>query len=383
MRARVLYVTDGVAPHVTGGMQAVARRHIEWLSDAGYDVLTLYSNTPQHVAPDWPGKARLIPWRRSGWTRPFDPWRYVHELQAYSRAVTEVAEAFDPHLVYGEGPLLHAYLRSPDRAPVMFHPHGLEMFQHKGSLVEDAKSLPLRGIVRDHARRAEVVLCQGGDLVRLLEGRMGIPSSRIRLLPNTHARTAYSPGEADAGPRNRLLFVARNEPRKGLGVLLRTMARMPEAQLTVVGADSARGAGPNVHFAGVVKDRRKLEAMFDEADFLVLPSLAEGMPTVLVEALAAGLPAIASDVGAVREAVIEGQTGYLLPPGDTDALAAAIARAIALPAETHAVMRRASRALFDERFAPDRVRDTLLDIVDTALGNHRGVERPIAPAFAS
>ena len=279
--ARILYVTDGVAPYVIGGMQSVARRHICWLSESKHEVLTLYSNTPADVVPNWPGQTLCLAWPRRPWIGRLDPWRYVRDLKRYSGVVVEAARAFAPELVYSEGPLLHAYLGLLNCAPVIFHPHGLEMFQHKGSLTEDMKSLPLRGIMRNHAQRAEIVLCQGGELCRLLEERAGAPHDRIRLLPNSHERRSPPRAASASAPRNRLLFVARNEKRKGLGVLLRAMAQLPEARLTVVGVDGSPKYGGNVSFLGLVRDRARLDALFGEADFLVVPSLAEGMPTVL------------------------------------------------------------------------------------------------------
>jgi glycosyltransferase involved in cell wall biosynthesis len=364
--ARILYVTDGVAPHVIGGMQAVARRHIEWLSEAGHDVVTLYSNVPAGVVPDWPGRALHIAWPTRGWASSIDPWRYVRDLERYSRKVVDVARGFDPDLVYSEGPLVHAYLGMTQRAPVIFHPHGLEMFQHKGSITEDLKSLPLRAIVREHAQKADVVLCQGGDLGRLLTHKVKAAPERVRYLPNSYEW----PLGRERGPRGRrrgrLLMVARDEKRKGLSVLLKAMEGLPQAQLTVAGAKAARGA-ENVRFLGVVRDRVRLDALFDEAELLIVPSFAEGMPTVVLEALAAGLPIIASDVGAVREAVIEGQTGFLLHPGDVEQLKRAIARGLVLPEADYSAMLTACRGVYEEKFAPNRVKEMLLGIIASTL----------------
>lgn len=365
--ARILYVTDGVAPYVVGGMQAVARRHISWLAEAGHDLLTLYSRTAPAVVPDWPGTSQLAPWPKRTALQRLDPWRYVGDLKRYSGAVVTAAAEFRPDLVYAEGPLVQAYLQLLGRAPVIFHPHGLEMFQHKGSLIEDAKSLPLRRIVADHARAADVVLCQGGDLNSLLQDKAGAPSERIRMLPNAGAQRPRSASRRRGGARNRLLFVARAERRKGLDVLLAAIEQFPTVQLTVVGVDRPPAHPANAAFLGLIRDREKLDALFDEADFLVVPSFAEGMPTVILEALSGGLPVIASDVGAVREAVVDGKTGFLVKPGDVGHLSTAIQRALDLPDHDYDRMRGSCAEMFDLKFAPERVRETFLAIVDSAL----------------
>jgi glycosyltransferase involved in cell wall biosynthesis len=365
--SKILYVTDGVAPHVVGGVQAAARRHIEWLSQAGHDVLAVHSNMPAGVVPDWPGQSLHIDWPKRGWASSIDPWRYVRDLQRYSRKVVDAARDFDPDVVYSEGPFLHAYLQLTRRAPVIFHPHGLEMFQPKGSITEDLKSLPLRAIMRAHARKADVVLCYGGDLGRLLEHKLGAAPQRIRFLPNTYRRPDWREQVPRSRRRGRLLMVARDEKRKGLGVLLKVMEKLPQAHLTVVGIEGALQGRDNVSFLGVVRDRVRLDALFDEAELLIVPSFAEGMPTVVLEALAAGLPIIASDVGAVREAVIEGRTGFLLRPGDVEQLKGAIARGLALSEEDYSAMRAACGQVYKEKFAPDRVKEMLLGIIASTL----------------
>jgi len=84
--------------------------------------------------------------------------------------------------------------------------------------------------------------------------------------------------------------------------------------------------------------------------FLKKPDL-----VVLLEAAASGLPAVATDAGGVRECVADGETGFVVPRSDGDALAAAMSRLALLPAQTRARMAKAARALAVERFAMDTV----------------------------
>jgi glycosyltransferase involved in cell wall biosynthesis len=85
-----------------------------------------------------------------------------------------------------------------------------------------------------------------------------------------------------------------------------------------------------VRFIGPVADAAEALAL---ADVLVLPSLTEGMPAVSIEAGMSGLPVVASDVGAVRDVVLDGETGAVVPSGDPGALARALADVLAAPAE--------------------------------------------------
>jgi glycosyltransferase involved in cell wall biosynthesis len=91
------------------------------------------------------------------------------------------------------------------------------------------------------------------------------------------------------------------------------------------------------------------------ADGLALASVVEGMPMVLLEAAASGLPCVATRAGGVEEVVVEGKTGYLVPCGDAKALADAMARLAGLPAESRAALGRAARERALARFDMRRI----------------------------
>ena len=131
----------------------------------------------------------------------------------------------------------------------------------------------------------------------------------------------------------RLAFVARLDHVKGLTVLLDALAAArndgTNVELTVVGDGPARatferhaakaGVADAVTFAGYCSQSEVAEILGCSHAF-VLPSFAEGVPVSLMEASASGLPVIATQVGGVSELVIDGETGFIVPPGDTEAL---------------------------------------------------------------
>ena len=127
------------------------------------------------------------------------------------------------------------------------------------------------------------------------------------------------------------LFVGRLVKEKNLACLMRALARIPADQrpwVALAGNGPLRGdidamreaAGldADVRFLG---ERKDTAALMQSADFLVLPSSYEGMSNVLMEAMAAGCPVVASDVGGNPELVEDGATGLLFPSDDADALA--------------------------------------------------------------
>ncbi len=136
----------------------------------------------------------------------------------------------------------------------------------------------------------------------------------------------------DGGP-TKLAFVARLDHVKGLTILLDAMrdarASGADVELTVVGDGPKRsaferharkaGVSDVVNFVGYQSQDGVAEVLSDAHAF-VLPSFAEGVPVSLMEASASGLPVIATQVGGVSELVIDGETGFIVPPGDVNAL---------------------------------------------------------------
>ncbi len=128
-----------------------------------------------------------------------------------------------------------------------------------------------------------------------------------------------------------LIFVGRLDPQKGLIYLLRAlpdvMANNDDLHLLLVGDGPQReplqtlatdlGIDQQVHFAGW---RADVPALLKACDALVLPSLWEGLPNVVLEAMAAGIPVIASEVDGVGELIRSGETGFLVSPGSTESL---------------------------------------------------------------
>ncbi|WP_323781291.1 glycosyltransferase family 4 protein [Thalassovita sp.] len=143
---------------------------------------------------------------------------------------------------------------------------------------------------------------------------------------------------------NHLLFVGRLAAVKGLPVLFEAMIgvleQYPDLHLTVIGDGPERaaleaeanraGLASQVDFIGY-KSQSEVAAMLQQVDALVLPSFAEGVPVVLMEAMAAGLPVVTTQIAGIPELVEQGQSGILVPPGDAPALQRAISQTLSNP----------------------------------------------------
>jgi glycosyltransferase involved in cell wall biosynthesis len=184
------------------------------------------------------------------------------------------------------------------------------------------------------------------------------------VLPNVTGGLEVGVAEESGEPPGFFLFVGRLRIRKGVEVLLEALRglqdRFPEACLLIAGDGEHRaalerraaelGLGPAVRFLGRCNATR-VRSLLRGARALVVPSIYEGMPLVVLEAMEAGVPVIASAVSGIPEVVEDGVTGWLVPPEAPEVLAAALAAALIDPAEA---ARRGDAGLrrVDERFRP-------------------------------
>jgi len=156
------------------------------------------------------------------------------------------------------------------------------------------------------------------------------PSIHVDIIPNGVQADLYQPVRPSG--KGRLLFAGRLTHQKALDVLLHALATISSMNwhLTVAGDGPKReewealtntlGLHDRVEFIGWVTDEQ-LRQEYMQADIFVLPSRHEGMPNVVLEAMASGLPVIATGIAGSEELVVDGKTGYLVPVDDPRALA--------------------------------------------------------------
>jgi len=192
-----------------------------------------------------------------------------------------------------------------------------------------------RRLIRYGLNQSHGFIAVSQHLARLL-GRL-LPEARISVVPNG-VRNAEFAGRCDADDSSvRLLFVGNMGRLKGERDLIRALERAikvaPEIRVDMLGHGAETmttlcresGLWRRVDHLGPVPLEERA-SFFKRADIFVLPTYAEGMPIAVLEAMAAGLPVITTPVGGVPELVEEGVEGYLVNPGDIDALADRIVR---------------------------------------------------------
>jgi glycosyltransferase involved in cell wall biosynthesis len=216
------------------------------------------------------------------------------------------------------------------------------------------------GRTRFHQLLPEIITSRGLDHAIAVSlstqsawaGRLAMSAAKLSMIPNgvevDHYRRQRAPAAArealglPSGPSHVLSVVGRLEEQKGHRYLLDAFAQVlgvvSDAHLVLAGDGTLRGAlaqqaerlgiEHRVHFLGHC---RGVQTILDASDVFVLPSLWEAMPFALLEAMASGLPVVATAVAGVPELVVEGETGLLAPPATVDPLRDALLRTLLMP----------------------------------------------------
>lgn len=311
-----------------GGVQTHVRQLATRLLDRGHEVIVV---APAFARPREPfvravGRPIRIPYNES--VAPVAP------TPGARGRVRAALRAFRPDVVHTHEPLIPGVgmfaVRATDRPSVAtFH-----AFAERSVLFSAATPL-----LRPLWRRLDARIAVSEAAAAFVRGRFG--EDRIRVIPNGVELDLFAAAEPAKLPEGRrILFVNRLDPRKGFPVMVEAFGRLaaeqPDAVLVVVGDGRDRGAlrdlpadvRARVVMLGAVA-HHDLPTYHAASEVFCAPATGgESFGIVLVEAMAAGLPVVASDIPGYREVVRDGVEGILVPPRDPGALAGAIGRVL-------------------------------------------------------
>lgn len=206
--------------------------------------------------------------------------------------------------------------------PYVLHLHGAGYKQFY-----EASSKPMQAAIRTMFRQASAVIVLGTAWRDYIVTELQVPLSQIRVLANAVPGPALKPTRA---PSRTVVFVGTLNQRKGILDLLHAVEQLDDIALTIIGDGTDHEINTalsksyaRVRMTGWISPEAIQEELSKAAVF-ALPSYNEGLPLALLEALASGLPVVATPVGSVPEVFDNGAVGTLVDPGDVDALAKAI-----------------------------------------------------------
>ena len=378
----IALLTDGIHPCVIGGMQRHSFYLAKYLAAAGVRV-DLY-----HTIPDKSSCTELegfTPEEKAN-IRSFvvkfpslgkSPGHYIRESYTYSVDIWKIflkQSRVDFVIVKGFAgwELLNQKSQGADLPPVALNFHGYEMFQPQPGFISWLKSrIVLRSPALFNMKHADFLFSYGGKITELLRN-MGIAQSRILEIPTGISADWVNEKPKSSSGLRKIVFSGRYERRKGveeLGkVLRRVLLTEKNFEFHFIGPIPKKKQvfSERITYHGLITENEKMKALLREMDVLVCPSHSEGMPNVIMEALAGGLAVIATDTGATSVVVNE-KNGWLIPVRDENKLAAALLDAVKMPDAMLDEKKRNAVALIKSGFTWDKIAGRYLNVISEKL----------------
>ena len=401
---RIAMVSEHASPlAAVGGVDAGGQNvHVESLARAlaraGHEV-TVHSRRDSPELPERvvTGDGVVVEHLTAGPAEPLPKDELLPHVGELSRSLADRLAAAPPDVVHAHFWMsglaaLAAVRRIGDRAadgvpepPVVQTFHALGVTKRRFQGRQDTSPPARIRMERALAKNAAAVIATSTEEAQELI-RLGTARHRITVLPCGVDVEQFQPDGpvAERGPRHRVLSVGRLVPRKGFDTVIRALAAVPDAELLIAGGPAAAelaedreavrlrrladrlGIADRVRLLGAVP-RPDLPALLRSADLVVCAPWYEPFGIVPLEAMACGVPVVATAVGGFLDTVVDGATGTLVPPQRPDRLASAIRKLLAEPFWREAYgTAGADRAR--SRYSWDRIAAGTLGVYENVLG---------------
>ncbi len=380
---RIAIISDGVHPYVIGGMQRHTFYLCKYLSLSGVKV-TLYhfnkSNLDIEKLEIFSEKEReniesvVIPFPSSNNL----PGHYIRDSYKYSSLIYEQIKErlneFD--FIYSKGFSAWKLIEQKkhkkiDCPPIGVKFHGYEMFQKQADFKSFLQSYLLKGSVRWISKNADYVFSYGSKITKIIES-LGINNNKIIEIPAGIEKDWISQVEKPRNKIKKFVYLGRYERRKGIeelnSVLNELINQNTDFEFHFIGPfEKEQQIQSNfIHYHGSITDNARIRAILDASDCLVCPSWSEGMPNVILEAMARSCAIIASNVGAVSIEV-DSSNGLLIEPGDKTQLKNAIIRFLSLNEEDILAMQKSSRNKIINKFEYSLIIEEVLTKINNTI----------------
>ena len=368
---KIALLTDGIHPYVVGGIQKHSYYFCKHLIEAGHTIVLVHTAAPAE-RQQAEGLEIFTEAERSRIQAVFipfpGPWRfplhYLAESFAYSPRHRPELPFPDPgmRLCLCTG----AYGLVFDAATILRktscggQPAGVEYVSANFPL---ERADPIRHLTPGLwwvARNADASQSVGGKLTPLLR-KIGVKQEAIFVAGMGIDRSWINYGAAEnLNPVRKMVFIGRYEQLKGIDELSVALKHLADQsvpfEMHFVGPipEEHQLTGSSFIYHGLVRDAGLIRNLLCGADILLCPSYSEGMPSVILEAMASGCAVVATDVGAVAE-LTDPSTGWLIPAGDIPALEEAIRAALEFPEDQLQRMKKTAVRKVEAEYCWDHV----------------------------
>lgn len=377
---KILLLTDGIAPFVIGGMQKHSYLLTKYLARAGVKVELhhcVYDNAPlpdtksaflleenQHItafAHRFPSKGKI-------------PGHYIRNSYQYSKTLCEAVKTrlneFD--FIYTKGftgwELLKEKQKGFKMPRVGVKLHGMNMFLPTYGFKEKIEQFILRPPAKFVMKQADVVFSYGGKVTDTII-LAGIPKSKIIEIPTGIEEKWIRDSITPSNKIRKFIFIGRYDHVKGIRELtgaLRLIKGNFEFHFVGPFEENQKLLKPNIFYHGVISDTRKMKGLLDKMDILVLPSYSEGMPNVILEAMARGLVILSTDAGAVNKMVSK-SNGWLMPNSSIKLLQQTIIEVLSKSPESIDLLKKHSLQFVEKTFLWSKLAKVLINKIEMKI----------------
>ncbi len=337
---RILFLTDGLFPFQIGGMQKHSSVLVKLLAERGLDLTVIHPGgkdfSVQKLTEQF-GELSNLKFILVPFPKPSKiPGHYIRANRAYSKSAYEVVRVDLPSfdIIYAQGftgnEFVNKRMTKELLVPVCLNLHGYGEFFKAPDFRTAIQYRMLRPIMTKLSLNADFTYSFGAKISQKLI-QLGLKKEQILLNSNGIELSNLKDTISKSNSNRRFVFIGRNEARKGVKELVQSIkifsSQGQKINFEIIGFNSDELTALNgVTCYGEIRDSNQIISILDQCDCLVIPSYAEGMPTVILEAMARGLAIIGTDVGAVSR-MIEGN-GILLDRPDPEKLTEALRKVI-------------------------------------------------------
>lgn len=357
---KIALLTDGIYPYVIGGMQKHSYYLAKYFAKNKIYVDVFYCQKNLNVLNPFTNEELdyITLYKLEFPKLDIFPGHYIRESYKYSCTIFNCIKLNlnEYDFIYAQGfagwNLIEQKQKGIKCPPIGTHFHGLNMFQSTSSFKEKIAQLFFLKPVKYILNNSDIVFSLGGKLTSIItkniHDQYKISTIPIGIEENWIIGNSFSNSKI----RN-FTFVGRYERLKGieeLSLVLKKICQTHNFKFHFIGPipNNKMINSDKIIYHGLVLKESLISKLLHDSDFLVCPSFSEGMPTVILEAMASGCAIIATDVGAVSEQV-QGN-GWLLPYPNVNLLETAMIEAITIDDDSLLEMKKKSIALVKEKF---------------------------------
>jgi len=326
---RIALLTDGIWPYRIGGIQKHSYYLVKYFAQQGVHVDLYHMNHNCKFDID---KLEFFTEEEKKFITPFVftfpnkgrwPWHYLQGSYLHSKMMYECFVKRPPvDFIYSKGYTGWYFIKQKQLGkklpPIGLRQHGYEIFQRGSGVISlyiKYLYLPLTKYLNN---KADCVYSYGGGITDIIKTNLPKAANKIIELPAAIESSWVYENNITINKPIHFAFLGRYEVRKGvkeLSTALNNLVGKHDFQFHFIGPipQEFQIISSQIKYHGMISDAEKIKTILQSTDVFVLPSHAEGMPNVILEAMASGCAVLATDVGAVNGMVDE-SNGWLIPP---------------------------------------------------------------------